>query len=138
MTNSMNYVHTMADLDYDVQEATTTPPVTAAAAAAFGNGFSGSGAEKRLRTLPPAECLPRHEVLGGYIFVCNNETMEDDLRRQLFGLPARYRDSVRAIQPGLPLFLYNYSTHQLHGIFEVCSSVWMRYWCVHDRFSVPE
>jgi hypothetical protein len=26
---------------------------------------------------------------------------------------------VRAIQPGLPLFLYNYTTHQLHGVFEV-------------------
>ena len=38
------------------------------------------------------------------------------------GLPPRYRDSVRAITPGLPLFLYNYSTHQLHGIFEVCVS----------------
>jgi hypothetical protein len=35
------------------------------------------------------------------------------------GLPSRYRDSVRAIRPGLPLFLYNYSTHQLHGIFKV-------------------
>ena len=115
----MNYVYPMADLDYDVPEATITPPVTTAA------GFNGSGTEKRLRTLPPAECLPRHEVLGGYIFVCNNETMEDDLRRQLFGLPARYRDSVRAIQPGLPLFLYNYSTHQLHGIFEVRLSVSM-------------
>ncbi|KAF2316419.1 hypothetical protein GH714_041760 [Hevea brasiliensis] len=31
------------------------------------------------------------------------------------GLPPRYRDSVRAITPGLPLFLYNYTTHQLHG-----------------------
>ena len=39
----------------------------------------------------------------------------------LIGLPPRYRDSVRAITPGLPLFLYNYTTHQLHGIFEVCS-----------------
>jgi len=37
------------------------------------------------------------------------------------GLPSRYRDSVRAIRPGLPLFLYNYSTHQLHGIFEAAS-----------------
>lgn len=36
-------------------------------------------------------------------------------------MPPRYRDSVRAITPGLPLFLYNYSTHQLHGIFEVCT-----------------
>jgi hypothetical protein len=26
---------------------------------------------------------------------------------------------VRAIQPGLPLFLYNYSTRCLHGVFEV-------------------
>ncbi|KAF9616415.1 hypothetical protein IFM89_029669, partial [Coptis chinensis] len=32
------------------------------------------------------------------------------------GLPPRYRDSVRAITPGLPLFLYNYSNHQLHGV----------------------
>ncbi|KAL6509169.1 hypothetical protein OROGR_022479 [Orobanche gracilis] len=65
-----------------------------------------------------AETLPRNEVLGGYIFVCNNDTMQEDLKRQLFGLPPRYRDSVRAITPGLPLFLYNYTTHQLHGIFE--------------------
>lgn len=41
----------------------------------------------------------------------------------LTGLPQRYRDSVRTIQPGLPLFLYNYTTHQLHGIFEVSAIV---------------
>ncbi|KAI4387696.1 hypothetical protein MLD38_000109 [Melastoma candidum] len=74
--------------------------------------------DKRFKTLPAAETLPRNEVLGGYIFVCNNDTMQEDLKRQLFGLPLRYRDSVRAITPGLPLFLYNYTTHQLHGIFE--------------------
>ncbi|PPD79195.1 hypothetical protein GOBAR_DD23878 [Gossypium barbadense] len=73
------------------------------------------------KTLPAAETLPRNEVLGGYIFVCNNDTMQEDLKRQLFGLPPRYRDSVRAITPGLPLFLYNYTTHQLHGIFEAAS-----------------
>ena len=28
---------------------------------------------------------------------------------------------MRAITPGLPLFLYNYTTHQLHGIFEASS-----------------
>ncbi|KAH6766604.1 Peptidase family M48 family protein [Perilla frutescens var. hirtella] len=74
--------------------------------------------DKRFKTLPAAETLPRNEVLGGYIFVCNNDTMQEDLKRQLFGLPPRYRDSVRAITPGLPLFLYNYTAHQLHGIFE--------------------
>uniref|UniRef100_A0A803KWV5 DCD domain-containing protein n=1 Tax=Chenopodium quinoa TaxID=63459 RepID=A0A803KWV5_CHEQI len=72
----------------------------------------------KFKTLPAAETLPRNEVLGGYIFVCNNDTMQENLKRQLFGLPPRYRDSVRAITPGLPLFLYNYTTHQLHGIFE--------------------
>ncbi|ERN14076.1 B2 protein [Amborella trichopoda] len=82
---------------------------------------NGNATDKRFKTLPPSESLPRNEKLGGYIFVCNNDTMQDDLRRQLFGLPQRYRDSVRAITPGLPLFLYNYSTHQLHGIFEAAS-----------------
>ncbi|KAK2664337.1 hypothetical protein Ddye_002911 [Dipteronia dyeriana] len=77
-----------------------------------------TGVDKRFKTLPPSEALPRNETIGGYIFVCNNDTMAENLKRQLFGLPPRYRDSVRAITPGLPLFLYNYSTHQLHGIFE--------------------
>ncbi|KAK4802615.1 hypothetical protein SAY86_000818 [Trapa natans] len=79
------------------------------------------GADKRFKTLPPSESLPKNETVGGYIFVCNNDTMEENLKRQLFGLPPRYRDSVRQITPGLPLFLYNYSTHQLHGIFEASS-----------------
>lgn len=77
--------------------------------------------DKRFKSLPPTEALSRSEVLGGYIFVCNNDTMQEDLKRQLFGLPQRYRDSVRAIQPGLPLFLYNYTEHQMHGVFEASS-----------------
>lgn len=85
------------------------------------NSNAINAVDKRFKTLPVAETLPRNEVLGGYIFVCNNDTMQEDLKRQLFGLPPRYRDSVRAITPGLPLFLYNYTTHQLHGIFEAVS-----------------
>ncbi|XP_010556284.1 PREDICTED: B2 protein-like [Tarenaya hassleriana] len=85
------------------------------------NANVNSAVDKRFKTLPASEILPRNEVLGGYIFVCNNDTMQEDLKRQLFGLPPRYRDSVRAITPGLPLFLYNYTTHQLHGIFEATS-----------------
>lgn len=85
------------------------------------NNNNGSSVDKRFKTLPPSEALPRNEAVGGYIFVCNNDTMQENLKRQLFGLPPRYRDSVRAITPGLPLFLYNYSTHQLHGIFEAAS-----------------
>lgn len=85
------------------------------------NNNENPTADKRFKTLPAAETLPRNEVLGGYIFVCNNDTMQEDLKRQLFGLPPRYRDSVRAITPGLPLFLYNYTTHQMHGIFEAAT-----------------
>lgn len=47
------------------------------------NSFSH---DKWLKTLPQSEMLPRNEVLGGYIFVCNNETMQEDLHRQLFGM----------------------------------------------------
>ncbi|GJM94175.1 hypothetical protein PR202_ga10796 [Eleusine coracana subsp. coracana] len=85
------------------------------------NNNGAAAADKRFKTLPASEALPRGEPVGGYIFVCNNDTMDENLRRELFGLPSRYRDSVRAIRPGLPLFLYNYSTHQLHGIFEAAS-----------------
>lgn len=85
------------------------------------NNSNNNVVDKRFKTLPSTEMLPRNEILGGYIFVCNNDTMQEDLKRQLFGLPPRYRDSVRAITPGLPLFLYNYTTHQLHGIFDAAS-----------------
>ncbi|XP_059276377.1 B2 protein [Lycium ferocissimum] len=85
------------------------------------NNEKQNSVDKRFKTLPPAESLPRNETVGGYIFVCNNDTMAENLKRELFGLPPRYRDSVRQITPGLPLFLYNYSTHQLHGVFEAAS-----------------
>ena len=42
-------------------------------------------ADKRFKTLPASEALPRSEAIGGYIFVCNNDTMEENLHRQLFG-----------------------------------------------------
>lgn len=47
--------------------------------------YASNAADKRFKTLPAAEALPRNEVLGGYIFVCNNDTMQEDLKRQLFG-----------------------------------------------------
>ncbi|MCO5560458.1 hypothetical protein L7F22_014073 [Adiantum nelumboides] len=97
---------------------TTRPRVVPSVQNAFS---SNSGVDRKFKCLPSSESLSRNETLGGYIFVCNNDTMQEDLKRQLFGLPQRYRDSVRAIQPGLPLFLYNYTTHQLHGVFEAAS-----------------
>ncbi|KAK7848011.1 b2 protein [Quercus suber] len=48
------------------------------------NANSNNAVDKRFKTLPATETLPRNEVLGGYIFVCNNDTMQEDLKRQLF------------------------------------------------------
>lgn len=50
------------------------------------NSNNNASVDKRFKTLPSAEMLPRNEVLGGYIFVCNNDTMQEDLKRQLFGM----------------------------------------------------
>ena len=51
------------------------------------NNDNKSGAiDKKSKTLPASESLPRNETIGGYIFVCNNDTMAENLRRQLFGM----------------------------------------------------
>lgn len=50
------------------------------------NNDGKSAADKRFKTLPPSESLPRNETVGGYIFVCNNDTMQENLKRQLFGM----------------------------------------------------
>ncbi|KAL2330659.1 hypothetical protein Fmac_018240 [Flemingia macrophylla] len=48
--------------------------------------------------------------------------MKECLSKQLFGLPAQHFSYVKNIDPGLPLFLFNYSDRKLHGIFEAASS----------------
>ncbi|GLU21870.1 hypothetical protein SLE2022_379820 [Rubroshorea leprosula] len=63
----------------------------------------------------------RESDLAGVIFGCKNETYEECLNKQLFGLPASHFSYVRNVQPGLPLFLFNYSDRKLHGIFEAVS-----------------
>lgn len=50
------------------------------------NSGNNNIVDKRFKTLPSSETLPRNEALGGYIFVCNNDTMQEDLKRQLFGM----------------------------------------------------
>ena len=38
------------------------------------------------------------------------------------GLPAEHFSYVKKVDPGLPLFLFNYSDKKLHGIFEAAST----------------
>ncbi|GJX99324.1 development/cell death domain-containing protein [Tanacetum coccineum] len=59
--------------------------------------------------------------LGGVIFGTTNATINECLSKQLFGLPGPHFVYVKKIEPGLPLFLYNYSDKTLHGIFEAAS-----------------
>ncbi|WVZ07748.1 hypothetical protein V8G54_021094 [Vigna mungo] len=47
--------------------------------------------------------------------------MKECLSKQLFGLPAQHFSYVKNIDPGLPLFLFNYTERMLHGIFEAAS-----------------
>lgn len=59
-----------------------------------GGGSAGNdknAVDKRFKTLPASEALPRNEAVGGYIFVCNNDTMPENLRRELFG---KFRNSL--------------------------------------------
>ncbi|XVE97157.1 hypothetical protein REPUB_Repub02eG0287000 [Reevesia pubescens] len=63
----------------------------------------------------------RKSQLGGVIFGCKNSTYKECLFKQLFGLPSQHFSYVKNIDPGLPLFLFNYSERKLHGIFEAAS-----------------
>lgn len=59
--------------------------------------------------------------LGGVIFGAKNTTIMECLSKQLFGLPSQHLVYVEKIDPGLPLFLLNYTDRTLHGIFEAAS-----------------
>ncbi|GAB2217132.1 hypothetical protein Drorol1_Dr00000294 [Drosera rotundifolia] len=61
------------------------------------------------------------DELGGIIFGCKNNTMQECLAKQLFGLRAPHFLYVQNIVPGLPLFLFNYCERNLYGIFEAAS-----------------
>ncbi|CAH9101105.1 unnamed protein product [Cuscuta epithymum] len=67
----------------------------------------------------------RKGQLGGVIFGCKNDTIEECLHRQLFGLPFPHFAYVKNIVAGLPLFLFNYSDRKLYGIFEAASTAKM-------------
>ncbi|XP_061375812.1 uncharacterized protein LOC133317928 [Gastrolobium bilobum] len=59
--------------------------------------------------------------LGGVIFGCKNRTIKECQSKQLFGLPAQHFSYVKNIDPGLPVFLFNYSDRKLYGIYEASS-----------------
>ncbi|XP_023769007.1 uncharacterized protein LOC111917573 [Lactuca sativa] len=60
--------------------------------------------------------------LGGVIFGAKKTTIKECISKQLFGLPHQHFVYVKKIDPGLPLFLFNYTDRTLLGIFEAASS----------------
>ncbi|TVU21684.1 hypothetical protein EJB05_31336 [Eragrostis curvula] len=58
------------------------------------------------------------DQLGGVIFGCKHNTINECLTKQLFGLPSAHFVYVKNVKPGMPLFLFNYSDRKMHGIFE--------------------
>ncbi|KAK6943206.1 Development/cell death domain [Dillenia turbinata] len=73
-----------------------------------------------VNNVPSARNLKKAN-LGGVIFGCTHNTIKECLFKQLFGLPAQHISYVKNIEPGLPVFLFNYSDRKLHGIFEAAS-----------------
>ncbi|KAL3631356.1 hypothetical protein CASFOL_024340 [Castilleja foliolosa] len=64
--------------------------------------------------------LPKSQ-LGAVIFGCKHHTFSECLNRKIFGLPDAHYSYVKNINPGLVLFLFNYSDRNLHGIFKAVS-----------------
>lgn len=63
---------------------------------------------KKFKTLPASESLPRNETIGGYIFVCNNDTMAENLKRQLFGMFLHFIYPFPVSQLYMQLLLLSY------------------------------
>ncbi|XP_030450910.2 uncharacterized protein LOC115673031 [Syzygium oleosum] len=59
--------------------------------------------------------------LGGVILGCTHHTIEECYSKKLFGLPRPHYAYIKKIEPGLPLFLFNYGDRKLHGVFEAIS-----------------
>ncbi|KAL3732424.1 hypothetical protein ACJRO7_029143 [Eucalyptus globulus] len=59
--------------------------------------------------------------LGGVILGCTHHTIKECYANKLFGLPRLHYAYIKKIEPGLALFLFNYSDRKLHGVFEATS-----------------
>ncbi|KAJ0244182.1 hypothetical protein HA466_0188550 [Hirschfeldia incana] len=90
----------------------------------------GAGRKKETYTLAPDSLNSyvnwsvrnlEKKDLCGVIFGCKFSTIKECYAKKLFGLPAPHLAYIKNIDPGLTLFLFNYSDRTLHGIFEAAS-----------------
>lgn len=60
--------------------------------------------------------------LAGVIFGCSDETLGECIDEGVFGLPIGHQCYVERIKIGMPLFLFNYTRRELHGVFLAASN----------------
>lgn len=58
---------------------------------------------------------------AGLVFLCSTMTKRECFHYGVFGLPSAQRDIVERVVPGTKLFLFNFETKELFGIFEAAS-----------------
>lgn len=58
---------------------------------------------------------------NGFVFLCSNQTERECLDNRVFGLPESMRYRASQVKKGDILFLHNYQTNHLHGVFEAVS-----------------
>eukprot|EP00959_Pyramimonas_sp_CCMP1952_P415046 8696363-Pyramimonas_sp.AAC.2 len=79
------------------------------------DGYQPSSKLRRSRKLPPGA----HHFMQGYIFHCNNSTMHDCIRLNLFGSSRNDWPTMKHLNwRETAVFLFNVSSKTLHGIFE--------------------
>ena len=89
---------------------------------AGGSGLGASIGQASTRaggagTILGAASVENSRFSSGYIFGCKPETYEENLRRQVFGVTKQHLGDIQKIAPSSVLFLFNYSTKMLHGVF---------------------
>lgn len=57
----------------------------------------------------------------GAIFMSNNATKRECLRRKVFALPYSQYHFVKQVKAGMILFLFEFGRRELHGVFQACS-----------------
>ncbi|ESQ52124.1 hypothetical protein EUTSA_v10016310mg [Eutrema salsugineum] len=57
----------------------------------------------------------------GAIFMSNSSTRKECLKRGLFGLPIALGGFVKQVKAGMLLFLFEFESRELHGVFQACS-----------------
>ncbi|KAK9785101.1 hypothetical protein WJX73_009309 [Symbiochloris irregularis] len=60
--------------------------------------------------------------VAGFIFGCTDETEIECLTRKLFGLKGSCWDAVARVEPGMPLWLYNFERKILRGTFRAAGA----------------